>query len=139
MEEMETVFGVPVIEAYGMTEAAHQMASNPLPPRKRKPGSVGVAAGLEIAIIDSEAAVRGPNIFTDGWFGTGDQGRFDDEGYLFLTGRSKEIINRGGEKIAPREIDEVLLRHPPVAQAIVFAVPHATLGEAVASATSGPG
>ncbi len=134
MEEMETVFGVPVIEAYGMTEAAHQMASNPLPPGKRKPGSVGVAAGPEIAIIDGEVAVRGPNIFTGGWFRTGDQGRLDDEGYLFLTGRSKEIINRGGEKISPREIDEVLLRHPSVAQAIAFAVSHTRLGEAVAAA-----
>ena len=134
MEEMEAVFGVPVIEAYGMTEAAHQMASNPLPPRQRKPGSVGVAAGPEISIIDGEVAVRGPNIFTDGWFRTGDQGRIDEEGYLFLTGRSKEIINRGGEKISPREIDEVLMRHPSVAQAIAFAVPHPTLGEAVAAA-----
>ena len=134
MEEMESVFSVPVIEAYGMTEAAHQMASNPLPPAKRKPGSVGVAAGPEISIIDGEVAVRGPNIFTDGWFRTGDQGHLDDEGYLFLTGRSKEIINRGGEKISPREIDEVLLQHPSVAQAIAFAVPHAALGEAVAAA-----
>src|SRR5208337_3905958 len=134
MEEMEAVFRVPVIEAYGMTEAAHQMASNPLPPRKRKPGSVGVAAGPEITIIDGEVAVRGPNIFTDGWFRTGDQGRLDEEGYLFLTGRTKEIINRAGEKIAPREIDEVLLRHGAVAQAVAFAVPHATLGEAVAAA-----
>ena len=134
MEEMESVFDVPVIEAYGMTEAAHQMASNPLPPRKRKPGSVGVAAGPEIAIMDGEVAVRGPNIHTDGWFRTGDQGYLDEEGYLFLTGRIKEIINRGGEKIAPREIDEVLLLHPSVAQAIAFAVPDQSLGEAVAAA-----
>jgi oxalate---CoA ligase len=134
MEEMERVFQVPVIEAYGMTEAAHQMASNPLPPGRRKPGSVGVAAGPEIAIVDGEVVVRGPNIFTDGWFHTGDQGYLDGEGYLFLTGRIKEIINRGGEKIAPREIDEVLLLHPAVAQAIAFAIPHASLGEAVAAA-----
>ena len=134
MEEMESVFGVPVIEAYGMTEAAHQMASNPLPPRKRKPGSVGIAAGPEIAIMDGEVAVRGPNIHTDGWFRTGDQGYLDENGYLFLTGRIKEIINRGGEKIAPREIDEVLLLHPSVAQAIAFAVPDPSLGEVVAAA-----
>ena len=134
MEEMESAFGVPVIEAYGMTEAAHQMASNPLPPGKRKPGSVGIAAGPEIAIMDGEVAVRGPNIHTDGWFRTGDQGYLDEEGYLFLTGRTKEIINRGGEKIAPREIDEVLLLHPSVAQAIAFAVPDPSLGEVVAAA-----
>lgn len=134
MQEMETIFRVPVVEAYGMTEAAHQMASNPLPPRRRKPGSVGVAAGPEISIIEGEVAVRGPNVYTDGWFRTGDQGYLDEEGYLFLTGRSKEIINRGGEKIAPREIDEVLLQHPAVAQAVAFAVPHQSLGEAVAAA-----
>ncbi len=134
MEEMEATFHVPVIEAYGMTEAAHQMTSNPLPPRTRKPGSVGVAAGPEVAIVDGEVVVRGRNVSVDGWFRTGDQGYLDEEGYLFLTGRSKEIINRGGEKIAPREIDEVLLSHPAVEQAIAFAVPHASLGEAVAAA-----
>jgi thioesterase domain-containing protein len=148
MEEMEAVFRVPVIEAYGMTEAAHQMASNPLPPGRRKPGSVGVAAGPEVGILEGEVVVRGANItpgyaenptanenaFAGGWFRTGDQGHLDDEGYLYLTGRSKEMINRGGEKIAPREIDETLLLHPAVAQAIAFGVPHESLGEAVAAA-----
>jgi acyl-CoA synthetase (AMP-forming)/AMP-acid ligase II len=137
MSKLEETFGVPVIEAYGMTEAAHQMASNPLPPRPRAPGSVGVAAGPEIAILDDqgrrlsagatgEVAIRGPNVtsgyqnnpaanataFTEGWFRTGDQGVMDDSGYLRLTGRLKEIINRGGEKISPREIDEVRSRSP---------------------------
>jgi len=159
MGELERAFGVPVIEAYGMTEAAHQMASNPLPPRPRKPGSVGVAAGPEIAILDEdgqwappgtagEVVIRGPSVtqgyevnpeanqqsFAGGWFRTGDQGRLDSDGYLFLTGRIKEIINRGGEKISPREVDEVLLDHPAVAQALAFGRPHPTLGEVVAAA-----
>jgi len=159
MFELERVFDVPVIEAYGMTEAAHQMASNPLPPQIRKPGSVGIAAGPEIAIMDEaghllsageigEIAIRGANVtpgyennpqanqaaFTDDWFRTGDQGRLDEEGYLFITGRLKEIINRGGEKISPREIDEVLLDHPSVAQAVTFAMPHVTMGEDVIAA-----
>ena len=158
-EEMEAIFQVPVIEAYGMTEAAHQMASNPLPPGNRKKGSVGLAAGPEFAIVDDagrllprgasgEVAIRGPNVtsgylenpdanarsFTAGWFRTGDQGHLDADGYLFLTGRLKEIINRGGEKIAPREIDEVLLGHPAVSQAVAFAAPHRVLGETVAAA-----
>jgi acyl-CoA synthetase (AMP-forming)/AMP-acid ligase II len=159
LHELEKTFGAPVIEAYGMTEAAHQMASNPLPPRARKPGSVGLAAGPEIAVLDSdgtllpagtigEVAIRGPNVtagyeanpkanaeaFTNGWFRTGDQGRLDAEGYLTLTGRLKEIINRGGEKISPREVDEVLLDHPAVAQCVTFAMPHDKLGEEVAAA-----
>jgi oxalate---CoA ligase len=159
MQEMESVFQVPVVEAYGMTEAAHQMASNPLPPGQRKPGSVGMAAGPEIAIMDEagcllpvgvsgEIVIRGTNVtrgyadnpeanarsFTNGWFRTGDQGHIDTDGFLFLTGRLKEIINRGGEKIAPREIDEALLCHPAVAQAVAFAAPHAALGETVAAA-----
>ena len=156
MAELEETFGCPVIESYGMTEAAHQMASNPLPPAVRKPGSVGVAAGPELAIMDQagnllpagetgEIVVRGPNVtagyesnptanaeaFIDGWFRTGDQGIMDDEGYLRITGRLKEIINRGGEKISPREVDEVLLDHPAVAQAVTFAYPHDKLGEEV--------
>jgi amino acid adenylation domain-containing protein len=157
--ELEDLFKVPVIEAYGMTEASHQIASNPLPPRQRKAGSVGVATGSEIAIVDEqgqflsagiqgEILIRGANItrgyqnhpeanreaFTDGWFRTGDQGYLDEDGYLFITGRLKEIINRGGEKISPREVDEVLIDHPAVAQVVTFAIPHPTLGEDVATA-----
>jgi acyl-CoA synthetase (AMP-forming)/AMP-acid ligase II len=159
MAELEKTFRAPVIEAYGMTEAAHQMASNPLPPRPRKPGTVGVAAGPEVAVMDEEGrilpagspgevVIRGPNVtpgyqanpganatsFTHGWFRTGDQGVLDPDGYLTITGRLKEIINRGGEKISPREVDEVLLDHPAVQQAVAFAVPHPTLGEEVAAA-----
>jgi len=156
MEELESVFGAPVIEAYGMTEATHQMASNPLPPRPRKPGAVGLAAGPEIAVMDDdgtilpqgeigEVVISGPNVtpgydnnpdanakaFANGWFRTGDQGRLDPEGYLFLTGRLKEQINRGGEKVSPLEVDVVLLDHPAVAQAITFGIPHDKLGEEV--------
>ena len=159
MAELEEVFGAPVIEAYGMTEASHQMASNPLPPRARKPGSVGIAAGPEVAVMSEagellgpgetgEIVIRGPNVtvgyrnnpkanaenFTRGWFRTGDEGVLDEEGYLRLTGRLKEIINRGGEKISPREVDEVLMDHPAVDQVVTFAVPHPKLGEDVAAA-----
>ncbi|MGH9718872.1 MAG: acyl--CoA ligase [Bryobacteraceae bacterium] len=159
MEQMETVFGVPVLEAYGMTEAAHQMASNPLPPLGRKAGSVGPGTGVRISIMDDggqhlpqgargEVAIQGPNVvagyennpeanaasFVDGWFRTGDQGFLDADGYLTLTGRIKELINRGGEKIAPREIDEVLLAHPAVLEAVAFGVPHPAWGEEVAAA-----
>jgi len=159
MAEMERVFGCPVIESYGMTEAAHQMASNPLPPGERKPGSVGPAAGPQVSVMDDaanhlpagetgEIVIRGPNVthgyannpeanstaFTDGWFRTGDQGYFDDDGYFRITGRIKEIINRAGENISPREIDEVLLEHPAVAQAVAFALPDERLGEDVAAA-----
>jgi acyl-CoA synthetase (AMP-forming)/AMP-acid ligase II len=159
MRALEETFGCPVIESYGMTEAAHQMASNPLPPRARKPGSVGVAAGPEIAVLDAlnrpvapgavgEVCIRGRNVtagyvnnpkanaeaFAGGWFHTGDQGVLDAEGYLTITGRLKEIINRGGEKISPREVDDVLLEHPAVAEALTFAVPHEKLGEDVAAA-----
>lgn len=156
---LEDLFGVPVVEAYGMTEAAHQIACNPLPPGGRKPGSVGIATGVEIAIMDrtgtllprnveGEIVVRGESVtagyvaaadanlaaFTDGWFRTGDQGRIDADAYLFITGRIKEIINRGGEKISPREVDEVLLSHPLVAEAVAFALPDARLGEDVGAA-----
>ena len=159
MAELEQRFEAPVIEAYGMTEAAHQMASNPLPPRARKPGTVGVAAGPAIAVMDEagqrlpsgstgEVVIRGPNVttgyennpeanatsFTQGWFRTGDQGVLDEEGYLTITGRLKEIINRGGEKISPREVDEVLMDHPAVQQVVTFAVRHEKLGEEVAAA-----
>jgi acyl-CoA synthetase (AMP-forming)/AMP-acid ligase II/acyl carrier protein len=159
MAGLESAFRVPVIESYGMTEAAHQMTSNPLPPRQRKPGSVGLATGPEVAIIHEmgnmlaageigEIVIRGANVtpgydnnpeanesaFVDGWFRTGDQGFVDEDGYLFISGRIKEIINRGGEKVAPRELDEVLLEHPAIEQAVAFAVPHSTLGEDVAVA-----
>ncbi len=160
MAELEEVFGAPLIEAYGMTEAAHQMASNPLPPRPHHPGSVGIAAGPEIRIVDEagaplpagatgEIVIRGDNVMTgyennpkangeaftpDGFFRTGDQGILDPEGYLRITGRLKEIINRGGEKISPREVDEVLMDHPAVAQCVTFGMPHGSLGEDVAAA-----
>ena len=159
MHDLEDAFGAPVLEAYGMTEAAHQMASNPLPPRAHKPGSVGPGTGVQISIMDDkgthlavgergEVVIKGPNVitgyennpeanaasFVDGWFRTGDQGVLDGEGYLTLVGRLKEMINRGGEKISPREIDEVLLAHPAVAEAVCFGVPHPTWGEEVAAA-----
>jgi acyl-CoA synthetase (AMP-forming)/AMP-acid ligase II len=159
MAEMEKTFGAPVLEAYGMTEAAHQMASNPLPPLARKPGSVGCGTAVEIGILDEaghvlpsgatgEVSIKGPNVFSgyegnaeanaesfsNGWFRTGDQGVLDDEGYLSLVGRIKELINRGGEKISPREIDETLLRHPAVAEACCFAIPDRVYGEGVAAA-----
>ncbi len=159
MQGLEELFNVPVIEAYGMTEAAHQMTSNPLPPGQRKVGSVGLAAGPEVSIMDEagnllspgeigEIVIRGANVtsgylnssesnnpsFARGWFRTGDQGYLDNDGYLFITGRLKEIINRGGEKISPREIEDVILQHPAVAEAITFAMPHETLGEDIAAA-----
>ena len=159
LEEVERVLGVPMIEAYGMTEASHQMTSNPLPPAARKAGSVGIGTGLRVAIMDEdgklkpagepgEVVIRGATVmgayennpeaneraFSDGWFRTGDQGYLDDDGYLFLTGRLKEIINRGGEKISPLEVDEALLRHPDIQQAVAFAMPHDKLGEEVAAA-----
>jgi acyl-CoA synthetase (AMP-forming)/AMP-acid ligase II len=158
IRELEAAFHAPVIEAYGMTEAAHQMASNPLN-GKRIPGSVGVAAGPEVAIMDAsgvlvpagttgEIVIRGVNVtggyennpsanrdaFTNGWFRTGDQGVMTADGYVSITGRLKEIINRGGEKISPREVDEVLMDHPAVAQVVTFAFPHDKLGEEVAAA-----
>jgi acyl-CoA synthetase (AMP-forming)/AMP-acid ligase II/acyl carrier protein len=159
MQGLEELFEVPVIESYGMTEAAHQMASNPLPPGQRKVGSVGLAAGPEVSVMDGagnllspgeigEIVIRGANVtsgyinsvesstenFAQGWFRTGDQGYLDEDGYLFISGRLKEIINRGGEKISPREVDEALLEHPDISQAIAFAVPHSTLGEDIAAA-----
>ena len=155
MAELENSLGVPVVEAYGMTEAAHPMACNLLPPAIRKSGAVGVATGTEIAIMEASGArlltagevgeilVRGPNVvrgyinqtaeqaFTDGWFCTSDLGRLDSDGYLFIEGRIKEIIIRGGEKISPRELEEVLLQHPDVAQAVVFALTDRALGQDV--------
>jgi acyl-CoA synthetase (AMP-forming)/AMP-acid ligase II len=159
MAEIEEKLGVPVLEAYGMTEASHQMSSNPLPPGERRPGTVGVGTGVEIGVMDEagalmpagtpgEVVIRGANVidgyennpeanassFSAGWFRTGDQGVLDDAGYLTLIGRIKELINRGGEKIAPREIDEVLEAHPSVAKAVAFGTPHPAWGEEVAVA-----
>ncbi len=159
MADIEGTFGVPVLEAYGMTEAAHQMASNPLPPGARKPGSVGCGTRVDIGILDKsgellptgatgEVSIKGPNVFagyegnaeanaesfSNGWFRTGDQGHLDGEGYLTLSGRIKELINRGGEKISPREIDEVLGTHAAVAEAVCFGIPDRVYGEAVAAA-----
>jgi acyl-CoA synthetase (AMP-forming)/AMP-acid ligase II len=159
MLALEEMFGVPVIEAYGMTEAAHQMASNPLPPAPRVPGSVGIAAGPDIGIMDEagnllpagnlgEIVIRGDNVtagyennpdanlkaFAGDWFRTGDQGIIDADGYLRLTGRLKEIINRAGEKVSPVEVDTVLMDHPSVQQVVTFAMPHSQLGEEVAAA-----
>ena len=159
MERMEATFGAPVLEIYGMTEASHQMTSNPLPPKPHKAGTVGYGFGVDVAIMDDdgnllpqgglgEVVVKGPNVidgyennpeanataFVNGWFRTGDQGQIDADGFLSLTGRLKELINRGGEKISPLEIDDVLLRHDAVAEAVAFAVPHATLGEEVHAA-----
>jgi oxalate---CoA ligase len=159
MNQLESRFGAPVLEAYGMTEASHQMASNPLPPGERRPGSVGKATGIEIGVMDEagsllatatqgEVVIHGQSVidgyvnnpeaneksFTGGWFRTGDQGVLDTGGYLSLVGRLKEMINRGGEKIAPREIDDVLLQHPAVAEAVAFGLPHSGWGEEVAAA-----
>ena len=159
MAELESIFQAPVLEAYGMTEAAHQMASNPLPPAEHKPKSVGLAAGPDVEIMDTsgnilpvgvtgEIVIRGPNVmhayenneaanataFYGDWFRTGDEGVMDEQRYLYLTGRLKEMINRGGEKLSPREIDEVLRDHPAVLQAVTFAAPHPTLCEVPAAA-----
>ncbi|MBI1916659.1 MAG: AMP-binding protein [Planctomycetes bacterium] len=156
---LESRFGAPVLEAYAMTEASHQMTSNPLPPGTRKPGSVGRGTNVEVGIMDEagnllpagtqgEVVIRGPNVthgyhnnpeanatsFTNGWFRTGDRGVMDSEGYLTLIGRIKELINRGGEKISPLEIDAVLLEHPAVAEVATFAAPDPKYGEEVHAA-----
>ena len=162
IKELEAIFKAPLIEAYGMTEASHQMCCNPLPPALRKPGTVGLAAGPEVAIMAAdggllprgtrlehtgEIVIRGANVtagyennpganadgFLGGWFRTGDQGVMDEDGYVSITGRLKEIINRGGEKISPREVDEILMDHPAVAQVVCFGMPHPKLGEEVAA------
>jgi acyl-CoA synthetase (AMP-forming)/AMP-acid ligase II len=155
-QRYEEAIGVPLVEAYGMTEAAHQMASNPLPPGKRLPGTVGRATGVEIAALDDswqpvaagaegEVAVRGPSVvdryldnpaataaaFRDGWFRTGDVGKLSAHGYLTLVGRLKELINRAGEKISPYEVEDVLLTHPAVAEAAAYPVPDEKYGEQV--------
>jgi acyl-CoA synthetase (AMP-forming)/AMP-acid ligase II len=158
MARVEEQFGVPVVEAYGMTEASHQMSSNPLPPGERLPGSVGVATGTEIAIAgpdgtfvavgaQGEVCVRGPGItpgylgnpeanaasFFDGWFRTGDLGTLDADGYLRLEGRIKEMVIRGGENISPYEVEAALLAHPAVREAACFGLPDEKYGEEVAA------
>jgi oxalate---CoA ligase len=160
MARAEQVYGAPVLEAYGMTEASHQMASNPLPPAERKPGSVGIPTGTEIALIDrerrflpegssGEVVIRGPGVtpgylnnpeanadsFFDGWFRTGDLGVIE-HGYLRLEGRLKEMILRGGENISPAEIEEVLVSHPAVADAVCFGIEDEKYGEEVGAAVS---
>lgn len=157
--KIEELFGVPFVEAYGMTEAAHQMTSNPLPPRHRKAGSVGVGTGIRVSVMDKEGhhlgtgqrgevVIQGASVFrgyennpeanaqafVNGWFRTGDEGLLDADCYLHLTGRIKDMIIRGGENIAPYEVDEVLLRHPAVAAAVTFGCAHPVLGEEVAAA-----
>ncbi len=157
--ELEQTFSAPVINAYGMTEGSHQITSNPLPPGRRKPGTVGLAGLTQISVLDpqghvlpagskGEVAIRGEAVtsgyldapeanrqsFSDGWLRTGDEGFIDEEGYLTLTGRLKELINRGGEKISPFEVEDALLAHPCVAQAVAFSVPHDILGEEVGAA-----
>lgn len=157
-DELETVLGVPVIQTYSMTETG-RISGSPQPPKVRKRGTVGISAGGEIAVIDpdgtalptgqrGEIVARGPHVFEgyendpeanadafiDGWFRTGDEGVLDEDGYLTLTGRIKEFINRGGEKIAPAEVDEALMRHPDVVTAVAFPLPHVTLGQDVAAA-----
>merc|ERR1711939_323934 len=158
--QLEAAYSAPVLEAYAMTEAAHQMTSNPLPPAKRQPGSVGIGQGVEIRIIDqagkevpqgseAEICIRGENVtkgylnnpeankssFTaEGFFRTGDQGKLDKDGYVIITGRIKELINKGGEKISPIELDNVLARHPKVGEAVSFAIPDEMYGQEVAVA-----
>jgi oxalate---CoA ligase len=159
MQEIEDLFGVPVIQTFGMTEAGPLITSNSLPPGKRRPGSVGVSCGPRIRIVSpdgnglpsgsiGEIVIQGENVisgyedapdanaksFHNGWFHSGDTGYIDDDGFVFLTGRLKEMINRGGEKITPQEIDDVLLTHPEIAQAASFSIKHRTLGEDVAAA-----
>lgn len=162
MRRFERRFGVPVLETYGLTEAASQIVCNPAPPRQRKPGSVGLPAGVSLRIAEparaddrdaplrdvapgaiGEVCVRGPSIisaysegrgeqaFRDGWFRTGDLGYLDDDGYLFLTGRQRDIIIHGGENVAPREVEETLLAHPAVTEAAVVGAPDALYGEQV--------
>ena len=156
---LEERFGAPVLEAYGMTEASHQMSSSPLPPGERIPGTVGAGTGVRIAIMDeagdllpdgekAEVVIQGPNVmhgynnnptadaeaFANGWFRTGDQGYLAENGCLTLTGRLKELINRGGEKISPIEVEDTIMLHPAVGEAVCFAMPDAKYGEVVHAA-----
>lgn len=153
--QLEEKFKAPVLEAYAMTEAAHQMTSNPLPPAKRKPGTVGLGQGVEVKILndagdevpqgtEGEICIRGENVTKGylnnptanatafakgGFFRTGDQGKKDEDGYIIITGRIKELINKGGEKISPIELDNVLTRHPSVSEAVSFAIPDELYGQ----------
>ena len=156
MADLEDAFQVPVIQTFGMTEAAPLITTNQLPPGQRKAGSTGTPLGCDVAVMDEagrrlpigqtgQIAIRGPNVFSgyendpetnsdcfrNGWFYTGDKGYFDDDGFLFITGRIKELINRGGEKICPTEVEEAVLRHSAVQQVAAFSVPHPRLGEDV--------
>ena len=158
-EQLNDTFQTPVIEAYGMTEATHQMASNPLPPAIQKPGLVGMPAGPEICIMNDkneklpqgeigEICIKGDNVtngyennpeankqsFVNDWFRTGDEGFFDEDGYLKISGRLKEIINKGGEKISPLEVDNILMDFPPIDQALCFGYKDKMLGEDIAVA-----
>ena len=158
-EKLNNVFKCPVIEAYGMTEATHQMTSNPLPPKIQKPGFVGIPAGPDVCIMDDsdkilnqgetgEVCIKGNNVtlgydnnpeankksFSNGWFRTGDQGYFDQDGFLKISGRLKEIINKGGEKISPLEVDNILMDHPLIEQAVCFGYEDKMLGEEIAAA-----
>jgi acyl-CoA synthetase (AMP-forming)/AMP-acid ligase II len=161
LRRFEGRFGLPVVETYGLTEAASQVAANPVPPGRRKAGSVGRPVGVDLEVVDEdgrpvppgvEGEVRirgravvtgylnaqGPGPFRHGWFYTGDHGRLDRDGYLYLTGRTRELINRGGQKVSPREVEDVLLLHPAVRQAAVIGIPHAVLGEEVAAYVVAP-
>ena len=158
-EQLNDIFQTPVIEAYGMTEATHQMASNPLPPAAQKPGLVGMPAGPEICIMNDnneklpegelgDICIKGDNVtngyennpeankqsFVNDWFRTGDEGFFDEDGYLKISGRLKEIINKGGEKISPLEVDNILMDFPPIDQALCFGYKDKMLGEDIAVA-----
>jgi acyl-CoA synthetase (AMP-forming)/AMP-acid ligase II len=155
---LEEYLGVPLVEAYGMTEASHEMTANPLPPAKRVFGTVGVPTGAEVRVVDEhgadvaseapgEVVIRGPGVtsgylandeanrdsFRDGWFRTGDQGRLDD-GYLTLVGRLKEIIIRGGENISPLEVEAALVRHPAIGEAVAYGIADEKYGQLVAAA-----
>ncbi|KAI2625853.1 acetyl-CoA synthetase-like protein [Hypoxylon sp. NC1633] len=153
--QLEETFKAPVLEAYAMTEAAHQMTSNPLPPGKRKPGTVGLGQGVQVKILndagdevpqgnEGEICILGENVTKGylnnptanasafakgGFFRTGDQGKKDEDGYIIITGRIKELINKGGEKISPIELDNVLTRHPSVSEAVSFAIPDDLYGQ----------
>jgi acyl-CoA synthetase (AMP-forming)/AMP-acid ligase II len=141
LERFEATFGIPVIETYGMTEAASMITANPLD-GPRKPGSAGRPAGVELRVVLDEVQIRGPGVIrayasggpngaidAEGWLHTGDLGHLDADGYLFLAGRADDVINRGGEKIYPRDIEDFLLAQPGVLSAAVVAAPDQVLGQ----------